>query len=389
MQRSIMAAAGLRPALSLALPIIAVAAVIAVLLLANPLETLTSTAPPVEELKVESVVLDPGLIRVTVRADGSEPLNLAQVQVDGAYRAYSMEPAGPISRLGRARIEIPYPWVDGEAHHILILTSTGAVFEHTIEVATQSLSWGGRALAELILVGLVLGLAPVAAGLMVFPAMRGFGPQTMQFVLALTVGLLVFLLIDTVAEGFEVAAGAIDRMRAGMLVLVAAGVTLAGLLALGRRGGRAPEGISLALFIALGIGLHNFGEGLVVGAALATGAAALATFLLVGFVIHNISEGFGIAAPMVGERPRWYVFVGLALLAGVPALFGVLLGSQAVDPYWAALCFGIGAGAIAQVVIEVTALIARRSGAGSLIRPATLGGFVAGVMVMYTTALLV
>jgi zinc transporter ZupT len=145
----------------------------------------------------------------------------------------------------------------------------------------------------------------------------------------------------------------------------------------------------LALFIAIGIGLHNFGEGLAVGSALATGAAALATFLVTGFVIHNVTEGLGIAAPMIGARPRWYVFVGLVAIAGLPAVFGVLLGAQAFSPLWAALCFGIGAGAIAQVVIEVVALISRRSGSAALLQPASLGGFVAGLAIMYATALLV
>lgn len=380
---------GLSSTAILILPLLAVAAVVAVLVFADPLKTFTSSAPPVEELKVESVTLDPGLIRLHVRADGSEPLKVAQVQVDGAYRTFSIDPEGAISRLGRARIDIPYPWVEGEAHRIVVMTPTGLTFEHTIEVATRTPRIGGGELLMLAFVGLILGLAPVSAGLMFYPAMRSFGPRLMEFALALTVGLLVYLLIDTMGEGFELAGEAVDRLRAHSLVIVSAAITFAALIAIGRREGQPPQGIMLAFFIALGIGLHNLGEGLVVGAALSTGAAALATFLLVGFVIHNISEGFGIAAPMVGERPRWYVFVGLAALAGLPALVGVLFGAQAVSPYWAALCFGVGSGAIAQVVFEVTALIARRSGADALGRPAVLGGFVAGLAIMYATALLV
>lgn len=373
----------------LVLPLLALAAVLAVLVFADPLRTFTAGAPPVEELKVESVVMEPGLIRLYVRADGSEPVSVAQVQVDGAYRVFSMNPPGPIERLGRSRIDIPYPWVADEAHHIVFVTSSGATFDHTVEVATRTPRLASGELAMLALVGLILGLAPVSAGLLFYPAMRGFGPRTMDFVLALTAGLLAFLLIDTLAEGFEMAGKALDRLRAHSMVLVAAAITLAGLLAIGRRGGRPPEGVMLALFIALGIGLHNLGEGLVVGAALATGAAALASFLLVGFVIHNVSEGFAIAAPLVGARPRWLTFVGLAALAGLPALLGVVLGAQAVSPYWAALCFGVGAGAIAQVVIEVVALIARRRGSPALASPASLGGFIAGLAVMYGTALLV
>lgn len=373
----------------LLVPVLALIGLVAVLFLADPLRDLTAPAPPVEELKVERIVLEPGLIRVHVRADGSQPLTVAQVQVDGAYRTFTMEPAGPIDRLHQARIDIPYPWIDGDTHHLSFVTSTGARFEHTIEVAQATPRFGTGEVTTLVLVGLLLGIAPVAVGIMFYPAMRGFGPTLMTFILALTAGLLLFLLIDTIGEGFEMAGKAVDRLRSQALVLTSALVTLAGLLAIGRSSGHPPEGAKLALFIAIGIGLHNFGEGLVVGSALATGAAALATFLVTGFVIHNVTEGLGIAAPMVGARPRWHVFVGLVVIAGGPAVFGVLLGAQAFSPFWAALCFGIGAGAIAQVVIEVVALIARRSGAPALLQPASAGGFVAGLAVMYATALLV
>jgi zinc transporter, ZIP family len=371
------------------IPVLALIGLVAVLFLADPLQNLTAPAPPVEELKVERIVLEPGLIRVHVRADGSEPLAIAQVQVDGAYRTFTMEPAGPIDRLGRARLDIPYPWIDGDTHHLSFVTSTGERFEHTIDVAQTTPRFGTGQVTTLVLVGLLLGIVPVAVGIMFYPAMRGFGPTLMNFVLALTAGLLLFLLIDTIGEGFEMAGKAVERLRAHALVLTSALVTLAGLLAIGRSSGHPPEGVKLALFIAIGIGLHNFGEGLVVGSALATGAAALATFLVTGFVIHNVTEGLGIAAPMVGARPRWHVFVGLVAIAGGPAVFGVLLGAQAFSPLWAALCFGIGAGAIAQVVIEVVALIARRSGAAALLQPASAGGFVAGLTIMYATALLV
>ena len=238
--------------------------------------------------------------------------------------------------------------------------------------------------------GLLLGIVPIVLGLFAYPAMRSFGPAAMTFVLALTVGLLLFLFVDTLSEGLEKGAEALDRLRGTTVVFVAAALTALALLAIGRRGGRAPEGLRLAFFIALGIGLHNLGEGLVVGAALAAGAASLATFLVVGFVIHNVTEGVGIAAPLVSaERPSLAAFAGLAILAGLPATFGVVLGTQAISPYWMAVCFGIGAGAILQVVIEVGAFLMRREGTSALVRPAGAGGIIAGLAIMYATALLV
>jgi zinc transporter ZupT len=203
------------------------------------------------------------------------------------------------------------------------------------------------------------------------------------------VGLLAFLLIDTIGEGLEEAERTIDRLRGVPLFWSTFALTAIILLVLGRSGGRSPEGLRLAGFIALGIGWHNLGEGLAVGAALATGSAALATYLVIGFTIHNVTEGIGIAAPLTHERPSIWHFVGLALLAGAPAVLGVIAGTQAVSPLWIALCFGVGAGAILQVMIEVAALIIRRAGLNYLWGAAAVCGFAVGLLAMYSTALLV
>jgi len=369
-------------------PIAGLIAVLAVILIGRPLDPLTGSAPPVEELSVESVRLVPGLISISVRADGSAPLRLAQVQVDGAYRAFTADPASEIDRLGRARVDIPYPWVEGDSHHVVLVTGTGATFEHTLDVAvpTGAVSDNGWLLA---LVGLLLGPVPVGLGLLAFPALRSASGRWQGFVLSVTLGLLLFLFIDTLREGLEVAESAIGRLRAGPMVWVSMISTAAILLAVGRHAGRPPAGLALSGFIALGIGLHNLGEGLVVGAALSTGAASLAAFLVVGFVLHNVSEGLAIASPAVEAKPSSLQFLLLAALAGLPAIAGVFLGASVVSPFWTALCFGVGAGAIAQVVIEVTGLLAGRAGKGELVSAHNLGGVVAGLAVMYATALLI
>ncbi|MEX0851762.1 MAG: metal transporter [Bauldia sp.] len=373
----------------LLVPIAAVAAVIAYLLLGRPLADLTASAPPVEALAVDAVRLTPGEIALSVRADGSAPLTIAQVQVDAAWRSFTAEPSATIGRLKSALVRIPYPWIEGETHHVVFLTSTGVSFEHTIDVAVPAPEWRATSVWELALVGVLLGIVPVAIGLLSYPALRSLGPGGLRFILALTIGLLLYLFIDTLHEGLEHGAETLDRLRGTTAVWVTALLTALALVAVGRRRG-APEGMRLAVFIALGIGLHNLGEGLVVGAALATGSAALATFLVVGFVIHNVTEGVGIAAPVAtGARPPLATFVGLAALAGLPALAGVFLGVNAVSPYWTAIAFGVGAGAILQVIIEVAAFLARRDGAEALARPAGAAGIVAGLAIMYATALLV
>ena len=362
---------------------------VALLLWWRPLDSLSEGAPPVEEAVVEAVRLTAGNIGVDLRSDGSEPVVIAQVQVDGAYRMFSLSPARPSAWLGAVTIDIPYPWVEGEAHHLALITATGAIFDHTIEVAQLTPQLAGPALEMLGAVGLLLGVVPVAIGLMAWPAMRHASRAMLDFILALTVGLLAFLLVDTVGEGLEAAHETIGRLRGPVLFWALLGATAIMLLALGRRGGKAPEGLMLAFFIALGIGLHNFGEGLAVGAALASGSAALATYLVIGFTIHNVTEGIGIAAPLTAEKPSLMKFAGLALLAGAPAIAGTLLGTQAVSPFWTAVCFALGAGAILQVIIEVSALLARRGGWGRLLAPPFAAGAVAGLAIMYGTALLV
>ncbi|TIO47448.1 MAG: metal transporter, partial [Mesorhizobium sp.] len=115
------------------------------------------------------------------------------------------------------------------------------------------------------------------------------------------------------------------------------------LMAAGRRSGT-PTGLALATFIALGIGLHNLGEGLAIGAAFVSGAAGLGTFLVLGFTLHNITEGIGIAAPILKQRPPLRTFAMLTLLAGGPAVVGLWIGSLAYAPQWSALALAIGAG---------------------------------------------
>jgi zinc transporter ZupT len=372
-------------------PLALLALLAAAFLVLRPLDYLTSNVPPIETLVVERTALGPDGIRVWVRAGGSAPLSVAQVQVDGAYWQFGQTPSGSLSRLESARIDIPYPWVEGETHHLVFVTSTGVSFEHTIDVALPTPALSPADFLTYGVVGLFVGVVPVALGMMFYPVLRSAGRRALEFVLALTVGLLVFLLIDTLEEGLEVAAGAASSLQATGVVWLAALLTFVALMVIGRRGGRAPAGTALAAFIALGIGMHNLGEGLVIGAAFTTGEAALASFLVVGFALHNVTEGVGIAAPLVESRPGFGTFAALAALAGLPAVLGTWTGAFAFSPHWAALCFGIGAGAILQVVVEVAAYLHRlaaRAG-DSALSGTTLAGFAGGLLVMYATAVLV
>ena len=209
------------------------------------------------------------------------------------------------------------------------------------------------------LVGLFVGVVPVALGMLFYPALKAGGRSAFDFALALTVGLLLFLLVDTLEEALELAAEAAPGFHAAAMVWLVAAHDRWPALCRGPAGRpQARAACGLATSIALGIGLHNLGEGLAIGSAFATGAAALGTFLVLGFTLHNITEGIGIVAPLVETRHRLPTFVGLAALAGLPAVAGIWLGSYAFAPHWAALALAVGAGAIFQVVVEVGLLLA-------------------------------
>jgi ZIP family zinc transporter len=381
---------GLSRFLWLLLPVVVLAAAIVWLFQTNPLQNFDNGAPPVENLTIERTILDQQGMRLLVRAGGSDPMTIAQVQVDAAYWEFRQEPQGPIARGDTAWISLPFPWMLGEAHKVTFVTNTGATFDHEIAVAVPSPATTAGSLWFQAVLGAFVGILPVAIGLMCYPALRGAGPATMTFLLAMTVGLLAFLLVDTVVEAFEFADKSAAMFQGSVMVVLIALASFLVLMAIGRRHGT-PTGIALATYIALGIGLHNFGEGLAIGAAFAAGAAGLGTFLVLGFTLHNITEGIGIAAPLLKVRPTLAAFVGLALLAGGPAVAGIWVGSLAYAPQWTAIALAIGVGAIAQVIVEVSALIvrSRNQGITALLAPSAFGGLAAGTAFMYATAMLV
>lgn len=374
----------------LLMPLVVLGLAIAWLYSANPLSSFNNGAPPVENLTVERTILDQSGLRLLVRAGGSEPMKIAQVQVDAAYWEFTQTPAGPIARGDTAWVSLPFPWVLGEAHKVTFVTNTGAAFDHEIPVAVPTPAVTSANLVAQALLGAFVGILPVAIGLMFYPALRNAGQTTMNFLLAMTIGLLGFLLVDTIEDAMEFASESAAIFQGPTMVVLAAAASFLLLMGVSRREGR-PSGLALATYIAIGIGLHNLGEGLAIGAAFAAGAAGLGTFLVMGFTLHNITEGIGIAAPILKVRPPLWTFAGLALLAGGPAVIGMWIGSLAYAPQWSALALAIGAGAILQVVIEVGLYLMRSDGRGSstILSPPVLAGLAVGVGFMYVTAMLV
>ncbi|MDR7484662.1 MAG: metal transporter [Armatimonadota bacterium] len=373
---------------------LALLAVFVVLFLAyGPLGVFEAAFPPVEKLTIERVTLRPGEMVVAVTNGGPQPVTVAQVLVDDAYWRHTIVPDRTVPRLGRATITIPYPWVEGEAHAITLLTSTGLTIEHEVPVAVESPRPDARYLLTFTMLGVYVGVIPVFVGLLWFPFLRQIGRRWLNFFLSLTGGLLVFLGVDTLAEALDVRTGVPGAFQGtGLVTMGVVGTILALTVLVRRTTARAADGpqarFVLAFLIALGIGLHNLGEGLAIGAAYSLGEVALGTFLVLGFLLHNTTEGLGIAAPLARDRPPVSRFVLLGAVAGVPTILGAWLGGFVYSPVFATLFLAIGAGAIFQVVYELVRMMVRQAG-DDLMTTVNFAGFAAGLLIMYLTGLFV
>jgi len=390
-------------------PLLAMGLMLILFTVVNPLAMFTNNLPPIENLSINRIRVLAGGFEVNVLNTGPHPVQIAQVMVDDAFWQFSVQPAGALPRFGSAVITIPYHWIYAEPHRILLITDTGLTFEGEVPVATLTPQAGPRQFAGYGLLGIYVGVIPVALGLLWYPAMKRMGRKWLGAILALTVGLLVFLLVDTFLEVLETGAKLPGVFQGVPLAVFAALLTWLAIMAVSamqtRRNPDASavraKGLFLATLIALSIGLHNFGEGLAVGAAFALGEAALGSFLVIGFILHNITEGIGIAAPLVSGRraeespapaaPSLLTFAGLALLAGFPAVLGTWIGGFAFSPLLGTIFLGIGLGAIWQVIVEVTGLLRRNAERDNtpLASWLNLGGFLLGLAVMYFTAFLV
>ena len=381
-------------------PLALLAVLVAVIVQTRPGDTLRGAdVPPVERLSIDRARLGPDGIVLSVLNDGPDPVTIAQVTVDDAYWAFSASSGTVLQHLDRTALTIPYPWVSGEAHLVRILTSTGTPFEHEIPVAIASPRANAGYFLTFALIGLYVGVIPVALGLLWFPLVSRIGAAGLDVLLALTLGLLAFLLIDTVQEGLD-GVSSLPSSYQGLPLFIAAAagawlaLDLAGVWLRRRRARQEAPAVSpgavVALLVAVGIGLHNLGEGLAIGAAYALGESALGTLLIIGFTLHNTTEGLAIVAPMARERPSFLTLARLGAIGGVPTIAGAWLGGLVYSPVVAVLCLGLGAGAIAQVIHQVARQMAGTEPVLARFTSAPVAaGFFAGFAVMYSTGLLV
>ena len=350
--------------------------------------------PPAEELVVEKTRLTPGVIELTVRNDGPDAVAIAQAVVNDAFVQFTGAEQ-PIGRLETVTVRLQQPWVEGEAYEVAMLTSTGGTLAHDIPVAVETPASDVSFFGLMALLGIYVGVIPVALGMLWLPWIRRIPAAWFRAVMALTVGLLGFLAIDATLEGFELAGEGSQAFGGAALVLIGAAVSylaltgISGWLAGRRRAAKAAgaSGGSLALLVAIGIGLHNLGEGVAIGAAYSTGALALGAFLVVGFAIHNTTEGLAIVAPIASDGPSLGRLTALGLIAGAPAVLGAWIGAAAFNSSLAAFLFGFGAGAIVQVMVQLAPTL--RDDEGRTLHPVAVGGLLTGLAIMFSTGLLV
>ena len=374
-------------------PLVMLAAVIALFVFTKGAGLNITPAAPVETVQFGRTVMTPGRIELSVRNTSPQSINVAQVNVNDAIWPYTVSPGREIPRLGSATLTLDYPWVQGEAYEISILSGNSIAFATSIEVATATARTTGRTLWSFTLIGIYVGLIPIILGMFWLPLLRELGPRSMAFLMAATVGLLIFLGIDATSEALELGATLGGAFQGSGIVAIGILGTWLLLDAISRRQraieqSASGQRMSLATVIAVGIGLHNLGEGLAIGAAYAVGAASLGTFLVVGFIIQNITEGLGIVVPLAKDKPRLRALALLGLIGGAPAILGTWVGGLVYSQALSVLFLAIGAGAVFQVAFA----IARQSlGKGAVAKTplVTFSGVLTGMLVLYVTGVVI
>jgi len=405
------------------------------------------------EITIERIEFQDSKIIAFLRNTGTTDVIIAQADINDRIQSAAIEPGKTLSRLASAKVIIPYSWNPGEPYEIGITTSDGIRFHKSVEAAALTPTPNLEQVSFFAIIGTFVGVVPVMIGLLWFPFIKRLSTNKYTFFLSLTAGLLLFLGIDALVEANKIAAQDVAGVFNGQMLI--AMITIVSFLALlyisnklverattattssvksskllqssssslasaatdSRFEGRVEERnqqelqhrkqsssslFTIAFMIAIGIGLHNLGEGLAIGAAVLLGNIAFGTFLIVGFTLHNTTEGLAIVAPIAKSNSKVMLrrLVMMGIIAGAPAIVGVWIGGFLYSPIAAIIFLSVGAGAIFQVIyciiswmknnnnnIDVTK--AREGRKSAWLNPSLIVGFIVGMIIMYITSLMV
>ncbi len=394
---------GLPRPLAAVLPLVLLALVVGAFVATTPFAALDTGGAPLPDVTITHATLpNHETIVLHVTNNGPTPVTISQVLVNEAYWNFHVEGSNDatLAPLESARVVVPYHWEPGWDLGISLVLSDGATFDHTIVAPQITPGLTGDLLWTLAVVGLFVGVIPVALGMLWYPFIRSMSDRWFHAVLAFSAGILAFLAFDAGFEAFELA-GQIPGAFEGT-ALVVFGI-LGALFVVQSFSSwrstraadgdeRASSGLWVAYLVALGIGLHNLAEGLAIGSSFALGRVALGAFLVIGFMIHNVTEGPAVVGPLAKDertRPAWWHFAALGVLAGAPVILGGWIGGFAYSPTLGAFFLAIGVGAIAQVIWELTKIVRRDAASGRAATPSNLVAVLVGFVVMYVTDLFV
>jgi len=393
------------------------------------------------EISIEKVEFGDSQIIASIRNTGPSEVTIAQADVNDRIHPAAIEPSKTLPRLGVARVLIPFNWNPGEPYGVGITLDDGARFSKLVKAAAPAPHPTFEQASTFALIGTYVGIIPVMMGLLWYPFIRRLSLSMYNFFLSITVGLLVFLGIDALFESNKIAAASIAPIfNAQILIIIVAFVSLLTLLyisqTLVRRASKSSgstiktnkkymerleseneeksedfspssttissprvsyqqefliKPVAISMMIALGIGLHNFGEGLAIGAATLLGELALSSFLILGFTLHNTTEGLAIVSPIArsGKIALRKLLV-MGIIAGAPTIVGAWIGGFLYSPILTIVFLSVGAGAIFQVVYQLGSWMYhtnRNKEIGGNV--SLIAGFAVGMLTMYITGLLI
>ena len=373
------------------IPIVALGVMIAYIF--GPGSNLLGFGVSLPEITIEKIEFLDSKIIATVRNTGHVNVEVAQADVNDRIQPAAIEPDKFLNRFETAKVIIPFEWNEKEPYEVGLTLSDGTRFsKSTIAVQVPEPSF--ELFSYFAIIGTYVGIIPVLIGLLWFPFIAKMSKNKYKFFLALTAGLLLFLGIDAIKEGLEISTKSLAGAFNGqLLVATIVAVSFLGLYyssekLISRTTLSITKPVAIGLMISIGIGLHNLGEGLAIGAAVGLGEIALSTFLIVGFAIHNTTEGLAIAAPMAKGKPLIGKLVMMGMIAGTPAIFGAWIGGFIYSPFAAVVFLSIGAGAIFQVVVSIVNWI-KQDEEKTFSTMSVVSGFSVGMLIMYITSIFV